>query len=308
MTSNITLLTNERVKFLVDNDVVLFVSLDGPAAVNDANRIYPDGRGTHARVIERLAYIRSQYPVYSRKRIYVHCTFDIPNDIWKIFHYFSEPLLRELSVEIHPLNRGDSEVTTVSNDEANQHFERLDRLVESYLDRLGSRTYFNYSLFHNVFKDVFGDLAARKLGIASTNEGPNGVCIPGRNMLFVGSNGSFYTCHKFSQEGNEIGNCEDGVDIKRVQNLLRGFVSFYNENCQECWAFRLCKHCFVHCLEGGRISESRRKRSCELEKERIVEALERFIYIWENEPDVAFENEFSLHSTVRSHQAKESKT
>ena len=38
--------------------VRLQVSLDGPPVIHDHGRIFPDGRGTHAEVMLRLAQIR----------------------------------------------------------------------------------------------------------------------------------------------------------------------------------------------------------------------------------------------------------
>ncbi|WP_033164062.1 radical SAM protein [Clostridium sp. KNHs205] len=49
--TNGTLLTEEKIKFLIENKFDVQISLDGFRKVNDLNRIYPDGSGTYDKVI-----------------------------------------------------------------------------------------------------------------------------------------------------------------------------------------------------------------------------------------------------------------
>ena len=54
ITSNGTLLTEPILDFLAQEEVDLCVSIDGPAAVHDRNRVYRDGTGTFADVVRNL--------------------------------------------------------------------------------------------------------------------------------------------------------------------------------------------------------------------------------------------------------------
>lgn len=45
ITSNGSLLTDEIIKFMIEHDFSLRISLDGPKEINDINRIYHDGQG-----------------------------------------------------------------------------------------------------------------------------------------------------------------------------------------------------------------------------------------------------------------------
>jgi len=62
--TNITLVDKEIAQFLKDYNVEVSTSLDGPINGNDAIRIYPDGRGTFNKIIEKLELFESiGYPL-----------------------------------------------------------------------------------------------------------------------------------------------------------------------------------------------------------------------------------------------------
>ena len=52
--TNMMLLDDEKMRFLADHDVVVCTSVDGPADIHDKNRVDVAGRGTHAKVMERI--------------------------------------------------------------------------------------------------------------------------------------------------------------------------------------------------------------------------------------------------------------
>jgi len=60
MVSNLTLMDEEKLDFLIKNGVTICTSLDGPAAIHDGNRTYCGGVGTHADVVKWIERIRSE--------------------------------------------------------------------------------------------------------------------------------------------------------------------------------------------------------------------------------------------------------
>jgi len=303
LSSNITLLSDLVVDFLIDNDIGLFVSLDGPARVHDKGRVFANGLRTHAKVVQRLEHIKKKDYTYFLSRISINCTFDNNNDILEIFQYFSSDIFAELPVQINPIKKSDTDSIKILNRDLNQHRSRMNRLVSMYMKSLQFHESFNYRLFHNIFPDVFKILPKRNIGHVNMIGSPNGVCVPGQRNLFVSADGSYYTCENFCYPGYEIGNCENGIDINKVRDLLRISVNFCIEMCESCWAYRLCSQCFIHASHRGRISRRARLENCRFERKRIKRALERFIYIWGKESEIASENEFTLHSIVGSNQS-----
>lgn len=66
LVSNFTLLDDEKIKFLIDNDVNLCTSLDGPRKIHDKNRNLLSGGSTYDKVVYWLNKIKKEY---KRKRI-----------------------------------------------------------------------------------------------------------------------------------------------------------------------------------------------------------------------------------------------
>jgi len=303
LVSNATLFTDAIIDFLIDNDIYLQISLDGPRSMHDAARVLPGGRGTHTKVVAALKKIRKRNSDYFKKHVSVNCTFDPKNDIREIFSYFSAEF-SDIFVMINAVKTRDSCHYHISEENVELHQSRLQNLIEAYLDSLRNNNHFNYRLFHSLFSDIFGSLSAREIGPTSTEHRPNGACVVGAARLFVTPEGLFYPCERFRPPGYAIGNCDTGIDVEKVRQLIGTFVGFCDEMCQECWAYRLCKHCFVHILAEGRMSKARKLESCKLEKARIRRAFERFIYIWKKEAQSSHDQRYSLHFQVKSHQAK----
>jgi uncharacterized protein len=67
--TNFTSLNNEIIDFIIDTDLYLFVSLDGDQKNHDANRIYADGSGSFATVMNNLEYLMNKFPVFCRTRL-----------------------------------------------------------------------------------------------------------------------------------------------------------------------------------------------------------------------------------------------
>lgn len=60
LVTNLSLMTEEKLQFLLDNHVSICTSLDGPAIVHDANRPYRGDKATHKDVTRWIARIREE--------------------------------------------------------------------------------------------------------------------------------------------------------------------------------------------------------------------------------------------------------
>jgi len=300
--TNLTLLNDARLKFLIGYDVGLQVSIDGPVEVHDRARRFPDGRGTHTKVMSKLALIRETDAAYFKDFVSLACTIDKHDDPGTIVEYFTEDeLLRELPVAFGALRESDIDGITVAPEVRDIHKDRLDRILAGYAREMAlphSPAY--HKTMHNLLWSVFGQLAERRQSRCSAVVTPNTTCIPGAAHLFAASDGKLYTCEKFSILEYEIGHVDSGIDVDEALSLLGTYVAYCEDLCQECWAYRLCSQCFVHSIAGDRISKEQKKRSCEHTRRETLHALERFVYLWENEPEGVRGEPFSLHAAVRA--------
>lgn len=63
ITSNASLLSNESMSYLNDNNVFLMISLDGPKSLNDTHRVFANKENsTFDTVIQKLNVIAEMYP------------------------------------------------------------------------------------------------------------------------------------------------------------------------------------------------------------------------------------------------------
>lgn len=58
LVSNLTLMTEERLKWIAEHNVKLSTSLDGPKQVHDANRQYVKGQDTYDDVIKKIKFVK----------------------------------------------------------------------------------------------------------------------------------------------------------------------------------------------------------------------------------------------------------
>ena len=295
--TNATLLDRAKSELLMANRVVLQVSLDGPAHVHDKARVLAAGRatGTHARVLRVLNWIRRRNPDYYRTCVRLHCTFSLESDLLEVFRYFSRPIFRDVRISFG-YRTGD---LRVSKADRVRHEAQLDELVDQHLRALRERRPFHRALFASIMHGTFGPLEGRTVGQPGKEPQPNSACVPGHPMVFVSGDGTLYPCCKYNPAGSGIGDCRSGIDTDKAQGLLQTHARLCNRMCQGCWAWRLCSHCFLHSVDAdGRPSQTRKEKACQAEKQRIVRALRRYVYIWRNEPAWASEVKDTLRYSV----------
>ncbi len=300
--TNATLIRDEMMDFLMENDVILSVSLDGPSRIHDAARISRNGRGTHARVMAALENIKHKDPWYFQRRVLVLSSFNVNNNISQIYDYFSRGIFRDIFVRIKRIRDFDTDVYKVSRAARLRYEKSLDELIDRYINSLRKGTFFKFSDLYHTFPLIFEKFPQREIGPAKISVRPNRSCIPGAQQLFAASDGQFYPCYNFAHQGSGLGNCRAGLDLQKIRKLVQTFAAYCDEMCQECWAFRLCAHCFTHTLENGQMSKTRKMENCLRERERIAKDLWRFVHIWEQEEKYGYHDDLSLHAIVRSHQ------
>ena len=99
MTSNATLLTEESVLFLAAHDFNLTISLDGPANIQNKNRIFAgSNRGTYETVMEKLDMVKEICPAFIKK-ISFNAVIDLKQDVSCTSEFFmSYDLVKEIGV------------------------------------------------------------------------------------------------------------------------------------------------------------------------------------------------------------------
>jgi uncharacterized protein len=247
MTTNGTLLTEEIIRFLIDNSFILRISLDGPIENHDAKRVFPTGKGSFQQVIKNMNKIKKINEEYFKKIfLAVVISKDLPLE--KTVDFFkNNELVKHLPMRISFVNEKDNDYykyfpynqQTFIQSRKNFYDSVIEKkrnkiellpIESSFIDQIKRLT------SYNVKKRIFFTTAA--------------TCFFD-NRLFVDVNGRFHVCERVNQSFS-IGDTESGFNYPRMTKMLKEFSQLIKTNCLDCEANYLCERCFVHFARDGR--------------------------------------------------------
>lgn len=252
MTSNGTLLDEEKIEFLIEHDFSLMISLDGPKEINDLNRVYPDGSGTYDSVMKKIQLIQEKYPDFGEK-LSISMVMDPSND----FDCINSVTLG--GRDFKPLNLN---ATVIDTD---YDYDKPLKYSEDYIWKfeynifLALMSYWKRypiekisSISKSVVQKTVDDLYKFEESPAiKAYDAPSGPCIPGQMRLFSDINGNLFPCERVSEtsEAMKIGTLKEEFDIEQIERLLN-FSQLTEEECKGCWAFRYCNQCAKKADDG----------------------------------------------------------
>lgn len=264
MTCNGSLLVEENVQFLEQNNVSLLVSLDGPKQIQDQNRVFADGTGTYDIVMRRLAEIKTKHPEYW-ENIHYSMVLDPKNDFDEINGICSSDAINSNQITASLVDN-DYDGTPLEFSEDYVWKEEYQRFL-SFLSVWGRYPEENCSpltirsidRLRNEKEKIDFAVPLHMIDI------PSGPCVPGKLRLFVDTDGSLFPCERVSEESPSmhIGTLADGFDLEKAGKILQ--VGELTKNaCINCWCFRFCDQCAkkADCC-GDQLSAAERLHYCE---------------------------------------------
>lgn len=216
MTTNATLLTEEVIDFLMENEFNLSISLDGPRNYHDRNRHRIDDSGSFDIVMQNIERLYKRYPE-KKDNVQFNCVLDPTSDIKCINDFFmNEDMLKEYRVLFNSLSREgikDNDKFVPNKDYLEQFEYELFKMFYSKSEKIEgidvSKVVESYYL---QIKTVY---AQRKMSsFVEDFSHPGGPCIPGTHKLFVNVKGDFYPCEKVCE-------CSADTIIGKVELLSR---------------------------------------------------------------------------------------
>ena len=283
LTTNGTLLNDSTMDFLVAHDFGVRVSLDGPAAIHDANRIFRNGAGTHQRVMANLTRFKSRHPDYFARKVSLISVVGWPYDLQNARHFFqTDKTVSTLLPAVEGvIRRGTSYFD--SRPAPAETIGMLAQLEDEYCRLMAAQEAippYPASLFHRRMAYLAQRDAECFLG---DDRYPNGICTPGVRRLFVTASGRFQPCEKFN-DSLHIGDIDHGFDVDAIQKMLADYVDICQDHCRSCWAQRFCTACFVSC-NGQGIDVERKAEFCAGERRRILNSFILYFRILEQNPE-----------------------
>ncbi len=225
VTTNGTLLDEERISFLKQNGVEVGISLDGPPEVHDRFRIFPDGSGSYQAVTSRLPSLLADYAdkVHARTLITQHQT-----GVIRTLNHIMALGFRSIRIG-HMNGRGDGDFQAAA---ARRKLKAAyTRLAHRFLARAGR-----------------GDLSAGYPFVPyllhfCSGRPRRAFCDAGQRMLGLAPDGGLYPCHIFAQlpeyRLGDVWTMDTPLDGDRLEQLI-GLDVDSRPVCRHCWARYIC--------------------------------------------------------------------
>lgn len=226
MTTNATMLTDEIIDWLNAHRFGLSVSMDGPKAIHDKNRITVGGQGTYHVVRRKALRLLERYdsrPIGARVTL-THGTTQVEG-IWD--HLFNDMGFSE--VGFAPVTSGDVSDYNLTSEELQEIFAGMKRLGQRYLDAALQHRNIGFSNMHQLITDL--------------HEGHKKAlpCGAGLKMLAVDHEGELNLCHRFT--GSDLptfGNVKGGVQHAELGDFLSKRLDRTDTGCATCRIRNLC--------------------------------------------------------------------
>ena len=262
MTTNASLLTVDKAKYLMDNGVDIQVSLDGPKEIQDKNRKKKsDGSGTYETVMRNLKNIKKEIPDYYKKLSF-NSVVDPANDCGKVNSYFSDEFFDGTVIStpmVDPIEKkrvyySDSFIDCYKTDLVSALMAYTGLSDATELTPISLNMYNSTAWFENGLKSR-ESLPARV--------GHSGPCRPGIMRLFVTYDGRFYPCEKVNDcsDALRIGSIDAGLDEEKIKQIYNTF-HMRDEKCKTCWNIMHCNICAKSIVNGNEISEKLYDEAC----------------------------------------------
>lgn len=250
ISTNGTILNDELVQLIKENDIGLQISIDGDKEIHDANRPAANGQSSYDMLEKNVKTLLNEVDpagLIPRSTVAKGVT-----DPQRIVNH----LLNEMHFKCAALTPalGSYEETSYREEDLEEYFKGYDELAETFLEKLRKGEEFNIYPF-------VSEVDAVSKGIRRIYG-----CGSGLGFASVDIKGNIYPCMRFI--GNTdyiIGHVEDGFNEKRQMFFDR---TIYNRTqCKSCWARHLCGGaCVAVQVECGESLESYNPLVCQVAK------------------------------------------
>jgi len=258
LTTNSLLLDEEIEDLLNEQNISLILSLDGPQEINDAMRIYPDGRGTYSDILPKIIHIMEKR---DWKNYYIRGTYTAESlDFSRIVLYLADLGFQNISLEpVVVLNR------EYSIEEKHIPFleKEYDKLAETYMERVRKGKGFNF--YHFNLAIFHGPCLLRRLK----------ACGAGTEYMALTPEGELYACHQLVNNRDFfMGDIYNGIRNEDLRRIFYETTIFHKKDCPQCWARFFCSGgCYASAYLMNKDITLPDKTGCALQKKRIECAL-----------------------------------
>lgn len=265
ISTNGTILNEEIVDFLLENNIAIQISIDGTRKIHNQNRPFLNGAGTFDVIASNVKKL-SEYTNVSARVTIANYDIDLIEMYNELLNMGFSKIKIECAVSADFQNGIDNLV---------EFEKRLQDFSDYYIQNIKQKKIIYFTDFLSYLKMFhFGHLQKTY------------PCETGINRFAVATDGSIYFCHRFNNIPEfRWGDIYNGFENDKRLNFLNHHL--ISERCESCWAQRICGGTCYHAsfVETGSTSLTS-KFYCQFRKQLIEKAL--YIYSSLNEEDKIF--------------------
>ena len=255
VTTNGTLLTEDKMDFINREMSNVVLSIDGRKNVNDRMRPIAGGKGSYDVIMDRYKQIvdKRGHKDYYVRGTYTRYNLDFAQDVMHLV----DNGFKEVSVE--PVVTDPSHDYALTERDIPKIFSEYENLAEMILQRNREGKHFNF--FHFMLDLNQGPCAIKRLR----------GCGCGNEYVAVTPDAEIYPCHQFvGMKEYLMGNVDTGEFDQRMKKQFAGAHIYSKTDCKTCWARFYCSGgCNANNYEYMGDILTAHKISCEIEKKRL---------------------------------------
>jgi uncharacterized protein len=239
ITTNATLLTAEDAKFFATEKFAVTVSIDGIGEVHDRQRPFKGGRGSFARVLERLG------PLLAAEGAQVTARVTVTPDNLGLRETLEGLLGVGLAgVGFSPMLRSPRGTGELDADQLVRFLGEMIACGEVAESRLAAGESYGFLNLMTALQEI--------------HKGTHRPypCGAGAGYVAASADGELYACHRFvGDEAAAMGSAAAGVNRRRQREWLAARHVHRQEPCGSCWARYLCGGgCHHEAMGRGRVA------------------------------------------------------
>ena len=226
LTTNATLLKPDVIDFLIENDVAVTISIDGPQDLQDKFRVFHNGAGSYDVAMPKIKELLRRH---TAKPIGARVTLTSQTlDVQRIFRHLTEEVgFRE--VGFAPVTTSPGREYTIEDGGLDKMLSQFRALAEEFLERAVENR-------HHAFANVKDTLEEIHKGASKAYP-----CGAGLGLMGVATDGQVALCHRFAgSPDHALGTVTDGIDRARQAEFLDRHHVENKTDCRTCWARPLC--------------------------------------------------------------------
>lgn len=229
MVTNGTYYSDKLSKLIIDNNIMITFSIDGPKEINDQQRVFKSGKGSYDIVIDNINKFRKDgLKKYAVEMTYTNVHIDSNMSIQETIGYIQKEIGTNNVLGVNC--RGNTKYA-IAEDIGNKiEIENIQTTLRNMSSKKG------YTLVNMSLQKYLNKLLSKKVYSKK--------CSAGFESLSIFPDGKLYPCHAYVQENQnfQIGSLvEKKYDFERIANLLSKDV--INEKCTDCWCQNICVGC-----------------------------------------------------------------